>query len=424
MDIQFITLDKVNIPEMGFNEYDAGIAWVNYGSDNTFPQKLIEYTSYSDVHNSILNFKTEITAGDGLNQEVPTIIQSDFLYRTSKDSHTFGGRAYEVIATMDRKSIALINQIDFSTLRKEQPNKSGMVTHFLYHPTWQGNQREIEPKRIPAFKVLTDEEKRAGKTYAARSIYYSFEYTPGLQYYPVPSYKAGLSYVRTAYEIAKHQLNFTANNFTPSALIFMNGEPGEDEKKSMAKELKKNYQGSDSAGRVFFVYGDLTDKPEIVPFDASGNADLYESLDGQITQHIITSHRLTSPVLAGLSGGAGNLGSNGNEIATAHELFYNTTIVPEQNKIVGDVQYIMSANKAKLEDLTINNKDLLSPLYRIDPQTLESILTVNEIRELAGFDELSPEQEAEFEEEKQEVKASVIKNGEEILEKIYSSGTN
>ena len=63
---------------------------------------------------------------------------------------------------------------------------------------------------------------------------------------------------------------------------------------------------------------------EFEKFEASTTVDLFNALNTIATQKIVSSHRLSSPVLVGQAG-SGTLSGNAGEISVAAELFYNTT---------------------------------------------------------------------------------------------------
>jgi hypothetical protein len=149
------------------------------------------------------------------------------------------------------------------------------------------------------------------------------------------------------------------NGLNPSLFVsFNNGIPSPEEQQDIYSQLASAYSGVDGAGKFFLTFA--TDKEhgtEITPIQ-SANDTYYISLSQRLAQQILTSHRITSPLLLGIKdiGGSG-LGNNAGEIEVAALHFQTTTITPIQktmirlfNKILG---YTGSGVEIKVEPLTI-----------------------------------------------------------------------
>ena len=160
--------------------------------------------------------------------------------------------------------------------------------------------------------------------------------------------------------LGKFYRNAINNGFTASVIITIPSNPEDEAKKQFDADMKKAFTGSNGANSIVVLYGESQDiKPEVVPFSASNNADLYNNVDEIIFQKIISAHRLTSPTLAGLSG-SGNLSGNANEIINAFVL-YNSTVIHKLRRKILDVLNIFSINNG-YPKLTINDLDIVAKI--------------------------------------------------------------
>jgi hypothetical protein len=131
--------------------------------------------------------------------------------------------------------------------------------------------------------------------------------------------------------------NSIRNGFLPSAIIAMPTNPDEETKIRTAEELRLNFQGMSGAGNIVILWGaggSGETKPIIESFSGASNVDTYTNLETIVFQKIITSHRLTSPTLAGISGG-GTLSGNASEILSSYNLF-NKTVIAEYQCSIGE----------------------------------------------------------------------------------------
>ena len=99
-------------------------------------------------------------------------------------------------------------------------------------------------------------------------------------------------------------------------------------------------------------------KPQITPFNASANADIYNNVEGIIFQKIVSAHRLSSPTLAGVSGG-GNLSGNAAEIIDAYVLYNYTVIAQLRRNILDHLNRFTKINRTSplvIDDLDVVDK--------------------------------------------------------------------
>lgn len=358
---------------------------ISYGVNNQYPQEML-YLLSSSVHHSILKTKQDYITGSGIISDDQTIEAleelvvgysfTDFISRTALDLVTFGGFAWQVSFDEVGKLIRL-HHTPYSKIRAVAPTSqtSMEIKEYKIHPDWY--DFSVHPTTIHAFngKVKPD----------STMLYYCVDYNPIIDYYAIPDYYGCIQSIQLDISLGKFHTNNVANGLIPSCLIGFPDNPDEEEKAERIRELTNQMQGPDNAGKVITAFGiqdsdGNVNPPVIQPLNTTNNADIYDSLSQQTIQNIITGHRLNSPTLAGLAG-AGGLGGNASEIATAAEFFYNSVIVKYQNTILQRLERILKFSDLKYDEISLGYS---LPVINRSPDVNE-VLTPNERREIAGY---------------------------------------
>lgn len=124
----------------------------------------------------------------------------------------------------------------------------------------------------------------------------------------------------------------------------MPSDPSAEEKDVFQRSLTGTFSGADNTNNILVLWNQSIDNQmKIEKFEATNNADLYNNVNDIIFQKIITAHRLTSPVLAGISG-SGNLSGNANEIINAYILFNYTVIQNYRIKVLNVINEFVRKN--------------------------------------------------------------------------------
>jgi hypothetical protein len=127
-----------------------------------------------------------------------------------------------------------------------------------------------------------------------------------------------------------------------------NGIPDRDKRQTIKDELQK--AGTGTSGKTLLVtFNDSKDKaPEVITIPVTDAADQYILLNETSRQHIITAHRVTSPMLLGVKSDVG-LGNNADEIMTAWQLYDNTKIRPKQEMMLTSFRSVLADNGIVLD---------------------------------------------------------------------------
>lgn len=373
---------------------------VEFGSDNLFPNTLIEALSTSAIHNAIVESKAKAITGKGVelignvSVETKALFEQwimkpnqtedleDLLNKVSTDYETFGAFSLEVIWTKDGKNIAEINHIDVSKIRMEFMT-DGVITHYQYSRDWaQTRKQAYTPVRIPAFNPANAKSDK-------RQLLYVKNYRAGNEYYGVPAYIAATSWIQLDAELGLFHLSNIKNGLTPSMHFnFRNGTPTEDEQHKIYANLKTHFQGSSNAGKFIVTYSDgEATAPEFKAIETSNVDELYIVLNDLIIQNILTAHRVTSPMLLGVKT-EGQLGGS-SELSTAYTIFDKTVIAPSRQKIQKTfnqlLQFIIPG--AQMNIIPANPIE-----FTLSESTLTKIMSVNELRAKISLKELTDEE--------------------------------
>lgn len=342
------SINKLLNSEPSFPSTRKNKDWINYGSDNQFPQYIINLNNSSAINKAILDSKVTYLCGDGVddNEYVgqPNITDSwdRFIEKVAKDYIQFAGFAFQVVMNEDGTSCSLFHT-DFSTVRCGEYDEYGRIQKYYISNDWKRTNGRLAPVEVDAWGIETPQK---GKIY----MYYYTDYQSGLQYYPIPSYFSAINYIEADGLLGEFYRNSINNGFTPSVIISMPANPSDEEKEQFQNDMERNFTGSKGASTFMVLWGESEEiKPNITSFNASNNADIYNNVKNQIFQEIVSAHRLSSPTLAGVSSSS-NLGGASNELISAFILYSQTVIRQLQNNILDVLNQflLMNGYKTKL----------------------------------------------------------------------------
>ena len=333
--------------------------WVFYGANNLLPQYFISLYDNCAIHKAIIKSKVNQILGDSIysddNPEAPIALVNgdenivDVMRKCALDFMLFGGFALNVIWSKDRKTIAEIYHLDFSRVRSGKVNPdTDKVDCYYYSPAWE-DTRKFPPQEFPAFNKNEKEPTQ---------IFYFKTYQPSLTYYPVPDWSAGQRSIEIDVEIKNFHMNNLRQGMVPSLWInYNNGIPGEEEQRVLVRALESQYGGTDNAGQAIISFNESKEQsPDIVQIPRNDHDSYYQSLYEDISRSILSSHRVSSAELFGIST-PGKLGSR-NEIIDHSEYFRKMVILPYQDEMVPVFNKMLSLffNKKttlKIEPLSI-----------------------------------------------------------------------
>ena len=373
---------------------ERGKDYIVYGTEapykNLYPDYLVELYNTSGKHNSIVNGKTNYISGRGwkVDQTVRTLedkvklenfinhVGNDSLFELTKkivkDNELFGGYALEVIVTKDGKGL-IINHIDFGDIRVGVEEDT-----YFYTSDWASRK----PTSNEDFETLTSFPFDGSAIKGERYICYYKSYRPNLKEYPLPNYVAGVPYIAADYEVANYVLNNTKHGYSGGTIWnFHNGQPTQEAQAYIKKQIKNKHHGSNNAGEPVIIFDDGKEKGvEIISTNPNGQDDKFINLNQQIQDEIFTAHGVDASVfIKTVDTGFSN---NADELRVAIEAMNSSYIEPNQimyEKLFNDFVVLLGMPSGlKIEKI--------APIkIQISESTLVSVLTTDEIRELAGY---------------------------------------
>ena len=414
-EISVIHLAEFNLPQVTeTNNKD----WIQFGSDNLYPQYLLELYNGSSINNAIIKGVSAMIYGEGLDAtdredseehkeqwlRLTSLLghsQKDLLKCLAFDLKLFGMCYVNTIWNKPRTKIVEMYHIPAQYIRSGKADGYGNVNEYYYSADWT-NTRKHKPRTYKAF----DEKDRT----SASQVLCIKDYSPGSHYYSLPDYQGSTSYIQLDMEIAQfHLSNIKSGMFPSMAVNFANGVPTREERKTIERQINSKFGGSGNAGKILITFNDGKDTaPEIIPINANDNADSYQFLSTETTKKILTGNRITSPLLFGVKTEGGGFGNNADELRDSYSLFNNTVVKPFQNTLLDGLQPLFSINDINLDLYFVS----LKPADFIDIQNVAKVSEDEQEKEGITRDGEVPVEEVE------EIKETPEDSTEEVKDEV------
>jgi hypothetical protein len=323
--------------------YNKKLSFIEWGKENKYPQYLLDlYNNYgASLHKNIINKKTKLISGQGfepiIDPSLASFVDKNKLEREVKkatlDYELFNGFALEVIWNNEGSKITSINHIPFHKLRIGIQTDEIKFPYVWFSNDWnQIKKEEYTPELIRMFNPFLKQGKQ---------IYFYTEYNPSADgLYPIVGYSTSMNWIELGYEISRFHLNQAKQGYAPSFLLnFSTGIPSEEEQDVFFKEFKKNFAGTENAGKIILTYSDGTDqKPELIPIQLNDSDDRFILLMEQVDYSIVSGAEIP-PQMVILT--PGKLGSTEERAALSAE-FQKDYISPRQTQMEEVLNEILS----------------------------------------------------------------------------------
>jgi len=372
---------------------------------NLYPNFLIDLYNTSSTHAAIVNTTSEMISGEDIlvdeNDNLEQFVKlkkffaqangketlHEVIKKISFDFKLQGAYALHIIYNKARTEISEVYHIGVEKIRAGKPNAMGVIDTYYVCADWS-NTRTNKPMPIAAFNT----KDRTSPS----QILYTGLYSPNMDVYHTPDYQAATCWILTDSKVSEYMLNIISNGFSGTHLIsFANGVPSSEERIQIERSLAAKFSGSQNAGKMVLTFSDdKTRTPEITPIGMSDSDKQFINMQETLIQNILTSHRVTSPMLLGIKSNTG-LGSNVDEMNTAFEIYLNTVIIPYQKHIIKTLSKIFEVNGMNIPVSFVQAKPITS---KFDMETLKSVMTQDEIREEMGLKPLAEDEVVEEDE--------------------------
>jgi hypothetical protein len=326
-ELLVLSFAEAKQPEYKEKKGEGG-GYIEFGHKNEYPNYLVDLFNKSAKHNAIIKGKVNYITGNGFKivgdadpigeQFIASANQSEslteVLRKVSTDIEIFGGAYLQIIWSQVGENLNEIYHIDYTKVRANEDN-----TQYWYSDNWK--ERNYKKEVYNAF----NSQLRTGT-----QILYLKEYRPNLNAYALPGYFGALNYIESDIEISKHVLGNAQTGFSASKLITLpNGEPTDDEKRTIERKFTERFTGSDGKKFILSFTNDASRKPIVDDLGASDiTKEDFQNVDKLIQQNLYAGHQITAPDLFGIST-PGQLGSR-QQMRDSYEIFKNTYINDKQ----------------------------------------------------------------------------------------------
>ncbi|NCN86954.1 hypothetical protein GW932_03900 [archaeon] len=386
----------LTIPSQEFKQ--DGLDYQKWGEKNNYPDELLRLKRESSMHGSILASKSSQVAGYGFTfddttpkgkrtakflREINSKGQdiNELLNPVSDDITTFNAITLSCTFSKDWSKITEVEHIDLSKIRIDKRlDDMGRIMGHWYAWEWDQNKSYRPKNRIwindfdyinsinkkeqykqaldrftnenSHFNSLSDIEKNILKEGERTAILYFKPYQSGCFFYPTPDYSGAITSIESDIESDIYALSAIQNQFDAGYILKVIGKGWSPEKKrNWVKNFYNNHTNTKKAKKPLIMFSDDKDSNDIVieKLDVSDLNKTYVAINDNVQSKILTAHRLTNPMLAGVQV-AGKLGG-GNELQDSYKIWYNTVINPYQLMVTKAFNKIMKYND--METLSI-----------------------------------------------------------------------
>ena len=316
-----------------------GVDFIGWGDRNLYPQYLWKLSQEVTVLRTIINAIGDYTVGENVKLNYLPWSETvnpdgdsaeDIVRNCALDLSRYGGFALNVVRNKIG-GIAAIYYLDFKCIRSDKKN-----TLFYYSEDWEKQYGRVKYTTYEAF----DPDKKT-----ASSIYY-YKNNKNTTY-PVPRIAGDAAVAaETERNISEFHLNSLKNGFSSNVIVnFNNGQPTDEEKEEIERNLNEKFGGFQNAGRIMASFNDTKEQMVTVSkIDAADFGDRYAALAKSTKQEIYSAFQ-AHPVLFGLP--TEGTGFNDQDFKEAFKLFNKTVILPMQKvikvafeKILGEKEVI------------------------------------------------------------------------------------
>ena len=332
--------------------------WVVYGPDNLYPNYLIDLYESAPVHGALTTSIIEMITGKEFapNPQVEQYNLNSIRGDISYDLKLQGGFYLEVILTIDKTDIAAINHLPFESCRMAYAeNEDGVqvFTGIYFSKDWsRANKKGYEPRYIPKMSQGSEEPRQS---------FWHFTKLTKSRAYPKPDYEKSLTWIEVEKQIGIYHMNNLLNGLFPAFMIhMMNGQKDPEEAAQIKKDFEKRL-GAENAGGFMMTFNESgSEAPKVDTFPISDADKQYQFLSGESTSKIMIGHRVTSPLLFGIRGEGGGLGSNKDEMVAGYKLFFSQVIEPFQRFICNGLEELFAIRGIQTQFSIVPNDFILN----------------------------------------------------------------
>ena len=334
------------------------LGWVNWGSNNNYPNLLLDLYNQSPTHHSAVNFAVQSILGNGVDYDamklngdevVPNYAQdwNEVIKALALDYILYGSYAIQVIMNNDGKTYSFWHT-PLDKVRWSEFDEDGQIPSYWICQDWTATGK-YPPFQIEALDMKEEKILEKGKPY----LYVYRTYSPTMTYYTQPHYAAAIKAIQAEIEYCNYDLKNIVNGFTPAGMITMPEVETDEERNAIINNITKMFQGSDNANSVMISFrNSIEDKAvEFTPFTASqGNVNIYAEANQRVINRILSAHQIPNASLIGMPD-VGNTGfaSEAQKLETAYQLYNKLTGNSNRMAVIKTLNQMFQMNGVETE---------------------------------------------------------------------------
>jgi len=341
MDIKLITLSNYVRPKVVENKSRG---YVLNGHHNSFYQYIIDRNNGSPTNSSINKTYNSLIYGGGLTYKngrygvndwakLQTVLRPNDVRKMVADFQVFGEFACQVIQTKGG-DISSIKHIPKQMIVPSICNEDYEIDSYWYSRNWR-KLNQNPPEQFPAFGYDAN---------APISIYVGSPYTVGDVYFATPDYLAGMPYCEFEEELANLNINSIKNGLSAGYIINVpNGKSlTPQEKDDFERQVRNRLTRTPNASQFILSFNGADVEITVTPLPQnSAIHKQWDWLSGEAKNQIMTSHRVISPSIIGLSTSSG-FSSVAEEMDMAERQMVKRVIQPKKDFMTESFEHIIS----------------------------------------------------------------------------------
>jgi hypothetical protein len=375
-NFSIVNLNQQDVPFVN-EDVKSRTQWVQVGLHHTddYFFKLNEAYNTSTTNAACIEGISDLIYGKGLytknegfSDTLKKILPQEELKKTIFDLKLFGNATLQVVWNKEHTQIIKFYHSPVQHFRAEKLRGIPKIENYYYCTDWF-DQKAIRNKiKVPAFGTSNEQTE----------LLYIKNYSPGHFYYSLPDWFPSFQFSNVEAELSNLHLNNIENGFLPMVMVnFNNGVPAPEERETIEGLLGAKFTGTRNAGRFMTSFNDdPTTKPTIDVIQIDNLHEKFEYVANYAQEKILVAHRVTSPLLFGITTKEKGFSSNSEEMMTAFSILQTMTISPFQNLVLNTLELALS--KGGYEDTQLYF-DQLTPLALLSQQADDTKQTIDEV---------------------------------------------
>lgn len=350
--------ENVTIPVLN-EQVDKRAGYYRLGDDNHYYNYLQNLYKNSSDHSSIVDNLASRIVGSGFqsnndidNQRIEKYKLNDWLNKSAKNLILYGGCSTEIIWNQLHENINSFYPISLDRVRvglldddQDEPTLYYYSAHFDDYIYLKRN------KDVDVLYKFSSDPKTDN-----HQMLYNFGFNRvGSDVYPRPDYASSVPWVETDIQIPKYYMNLVYNNFMVSGILVVPFLPNQEDREDFEKGLKDKFVGTKNAASTMVVYSPSGTDGEVKYININGDQGerKYDELLNLTCESIARGHRLSSPMLAGISLPGNLLGMS--DLPTLEKMLNKNTIYPKRQLLVQEFNKINTYLKEPITNFEIKD---------------------------------------------------------------------